>query len=296
MLKRASAGSCKFSKERHSLISNRSVPTDTVLPHIEYRDLQEAMVWLSKAFGFVEHYRYGNPVGGAQMRSGNTWIMLKQARPGNPTPKELGFGTQSLTVFIEDIEAHFRRAKSAEVAIVEDLHETEYGELQYGAEDLDGHHWLFSRHARDLSPEQWGATVSRAAVLTPQISPMLAVSDGKAAIEFYKAAFGATLLWHLDWAVAGLSIDGAKFFLAQESPPHGTRGPASVGFTTVRIELFVEDPVSVHRRALAAGATEHSPVEEHTHATTGPRPITRTLQGAVLDRFGHMWLIGKILE
>jgi uncharacterized glyoxalase superfamily protein PhnB len=278
------------------LISNRSVPSDTVLPHIEYRDLQEAIAWLSKVFGFVEHYRYGNPVSGAQMRVGNAWIMLRQARREDATPKELGFGTQSLTVFMEDVVAHYQRAKSAGATIVEDLHETEYGELQYGAEDLDCHHWLFSRHARDVSPEQWGASVSHAAVLTPQISPMLAVSDGNAAIQFYKAAFGATVLWQLGGGVAGLSIDGAKFLLAQESPPHGTRGPASAGFTTVRIELFVGDPVAVHRRALGAGAAEHSPVEEHTHAMTGPRPITRMLQGAVTDPFGHIWLIGKILE
>jgi PhnB protein len=132
-----------------------------------------------------------------------------------------------------------------------------------------------------------------------QISPMLAVSDGAAAIEFYKDAFAATLLWHLDGGghvVAGLEIDGAQFFLAHESPPHGTRGPASVGFTTVRIELFVEDPIAVHKQALAAGATEHSPVREHTHATIGPRPIKRMLQGAVVDPFGHMWLVGKFLE
>lgn len=67
------------------------------------------------------------------------------------------------------------------------------------------------------------------------------MSEGKAAIEFYKAAFGATVLWSLDDAVAGLSIQGAPRFLAEESPPHGTRSPSSVGFTTVRIELFVED-------------------------------------------------------
>ncbi len=91
------------------------------------------------------------------MRAGNAWIMVRQAR--HKTPRELGFGTQSLTIFVEDVEAHFERAKSSGVAIVEDLHETEYGELQYGAEDLDGHHWLFSRHARDVSPEEWGATV-----------------------------------------------------------------------------------------------------------------------------------------
>ncbi|MGB2665247.1 MAG: VOC family protein [Candidatus Acidiferrum sp.] len=142
------------------MISNRSVPTDAVLPHINYRDLELAISWLSRALRFVEQYRYGNPVSGAQMKAGNAWIMVKQARHETPTPKELGFGTQSLTIFIEDVEAHFKHAKSFGVTILEDLHETEYGELQYGAEDLDGHHWLFSRHATDVSPEQWGAKVS----------------------------------------------------------------------------------------------------------------------------------------
>jgi PhnB protein len=132
-----------------------------------------------------------------------------------------------------------------------------------------------------------------------QISLMLAVSDGDAAIDFYKAAFGAEFLWHFEGdghVVAGLSIDGAEFFLAHKSPPHGTRNPASVGFTTVRIELFVDDPVAVHRQALAAGATEHSPVEQHQHAMNGPNPIKRMLQGALVDPFGHIWLVGKILN
>jgi uncharacterized glyoxalase superfamily protein PhnB len=281
------------------VISNRSVPTDIVLPHIIYRDLEEAIAWLSQAFGFVEHYRYGNPVSGAQMSIGKAWLMLRRAQHQDATPKTLGFGTQSLTVFIENIEAHFQQAKSAGVTIVEDLHETEYGELQYGAEDLEGHHWLFSHHARDVSPEQWGATVSCAAVLTPQISPMLAVSDGDAAIEFYKAAFGATILWRLgggEHVVAGLSVYDARLFLATEAPAYGTRGPAAVGFTTVRIEIFVDDPEAVQRQALAAGAVLGSPVEEHKHSMTGPHPIRRILQGGVVDPFGHRWLIGKILE
>ncbi len=132
-----------------------------------------------------------------------------------------------------------------------------------------------------------------------QISPMLAVSDGNAAIAFYKAAFAAELLWHLDGGghvVAGLAIDGAKFFLAHESPEYGTRAPSVARFTTVRIELFVDDPIAVHKRALAAGAMEHSAVKEHAYEMDGPRPIKRMLQGAVLDPFGHQWLIGKILE
>lgn len=284
------------------MISNRSVPVDTLLPHVVYPDVAAAITWLTNTFGFSEHYRYGETgglVSGAQMHLGNAWIMLHRARPGASSPAQLGAGTQSLTVFVEDIEAHYRKAKAAGAKIVEELHQTVYGELQYGAEDLAGHHWLFSRHALDVSPAEWEATVSRPAILAPRISPMLAVSDGDAAIKFYQAAFGATVLWRLEsggQVVAGLSVGGAEFFLAHESPAYGTRGPATAGFTTVRIELFVDDPFAVHRQALTAGAVEQSPVTEHQHFTTGSRPIKRMLQAAVLDPFGHMWLIGKILE
>jgi len=152
----------QFYSGTSTVISNRSVPTEAVLPHITYRDLQKAILWLSNAFGFVEYYRYGNPASGAQMLAGKACLMLEKARPEEQTPKELGFGTQSLTIFVEKVDAHFEHAKSFGVTILEDLHETVYGELQYAAEDLDGHHWLFSRHARDLRPDQWGATVSPA--------------------------------------------------------------------------------------------------------------------------------------
>ncbi|MDQ2713229.1 MAG: VOC family protein [Acidobacteriota bacterium] len=128
--------------------------------------MEEAIAWLSNAFGFAEHYRYGNPLSGAQMKAENAWIMLKQLKPEGRTPGELGFGTQSLTVFVEDLETHFARAREAGVTLEENLHETVYGEFQYAARDLDGHHWLFSRHARDLSPDQWGAVVARADLST----------------------------------------------------------------------------------------------------------------------------------
>ncbi len=134
--------------------------------------------------------------------------------------------------------------------------------------------------------------------MSTRIAPMLAVGDADAAIAFYQAAFGATVSWRLGdgHVVAGLDIDGAPFFLATESPEYGTRGPSSAGCTTVRIELFVDDPIAVHRRAVAAGATDRDPVREHTHETHGPRPIRRMLQGSVVDPSGHRWLIGKFLD
>src|SRR6266581_107991 len=103
-----------------------------------------------------------------------------------------------------------------------------------------------------------------------QISPMLAVSDPAAAIDFYKRAFGAEERWRIGEpaAVAGLSIDGAEFFLAHEAAA-SPRSPDSVGHTTVRIELFVDDPEGTWAKAIAAGARSRSPVEQHAHPTVG---------------------------
>ena len=143
------------------MITNQSVPTDVVLPHLTYRDVGAAAEWLGRVFGFQEHYRYGGePPSGVQMRLAKTWIMVNGPSDQRRSPAEIEAGTQSLTVFVEDVEAHYARAKAAGARLVEELHETEYGELQYAALDMDGHHWLFSRHARDVAPEEWGARVA----------------------------------------------------------------------------------------------------------------------------------------
>jgi PhnB protein len=131
------------------------------------------------------------------------------------------------------------------------------------------------------------------------IAPMLAVRGGAKAIDFYKKAFGAEELWRIvsdDHVVAGLTVEGAPFFLADESPEHGQRSPDSMAATTVRIELFVKDPKAVATRAVAAGATELAPVIEHQYETVGIQPIHKILQGAIRDPFGHIWLIGRILD
>jgi uncharacterized glyoxalase superfamily protein PhnB len=145
------------------MIKNRSVPVDTVLPHVYYKDVVVAMEWLGRTFGFVEHYRYGQPngaVSGAMVHFGNAWIMLKAAKENALSPARLGYGTQSLTIFVDDVDAHYRKVKATGARIVEQLNQTVYGELQYGVLDLDGHHWLFSQHAKDLSPDSWGAKVA----------------------------------------------------------------------------------------------------------------------------------------
>jgi uncharacterized glyoxalase superfamily protein PhnB len=117
----------------------------------------------------------------------------------------------------------------------------------------------------------------------PVISIMLAVPDAPAAAEWYQRALGATELWNFG-AVIGLEVDGAPFFLAQPAK-NGWDSPAELGTTTVRVELFVDDPDSFVERAVKEGAIE-GPMEDHQ------RPWGKHRQGGFLDPFGHRWLVG----
>ncbi|MGA2591966.1 MAG: VOC family protein [Bryobacteraceae bacterium] len=121
------------------------------------------------------------------------------------------------------------------------------------------------------------------------IAPMLSVRRGAKAIEFYKAAFGAGELFRVDAedgsVVARLSVAGAEFWVADESPYHLNFSPETLGGGTVRMVMIVEDPDAAFERAVAAGATVVWPVSNQY----GWR------LGRIVDPFGHHWEIGKPL-
>jgi PhnB protein len=118
--------------------------------------------------------------------------------------------------------------------------------------------------------------------------PFLVVRDTDAAIAFYAEAFGATVRERLEApdgpVVAVLEIDGMPFGVATEAPNLGTPSPESVGATTVRVSLHVDDPDAAAARAIAAGATEMFPVADQPYGLR---------QGRVVDPFGHHWLIAN---
>ena len=114
---------------------------------------------------------------------------------------------------------------------------------------------------------------------------MLAVQDAPAAVDWYKRALGATELWNLG-GVAGLSIDGAPFFVG-EPEGNGWDAPAVAGGRTVRVEVFTDDPDAFIARAVAAGADGRGDeIRDHQM----PWGIHR--QGSFIDPFGHKWLVG----
>jgi PhnB protein len=119
------------------------------------------------------------------------------------------------------------------------------------------------------------------------IAPLLSVRQGAKAVEFYKAAFGASELYRIDSddgaVVARLAADGAEFWVADESPEHQNFSPESLGGGTVRMVMIVENPDAAFDRAVAAGATVVAPMDNQY----GWR------LGRVVDPFGHHWEIGK---
>lgn len=122
------------------------------------------------------------------------------------------------------------------------------------------------------------------------IAPMLSVRHGAQAIEFYAAAFGARTAYRHDndagEVVARLSVDGAEFWVADESPQHANFSPETLNGGTVRMVLVVNDPDASFARAVAAGArVVHAVNNEHGWRL-----------GRLVDPYGHHWEIGKPLR
>jgi PhnB protein len=119
------------------------------------------------------------------------------------------------------------------------------------------------------------------------IAAFLSVRNGARAVEFYKAAFGASEAFRIEApdgaVVSRLAVDGAEFWVGDESPEHKNFSPESLGGGSVRMVLTVADPDAMFARALAAGATEV--------VAMGNAYGWRL--GRVADPFGHHWEIGR---
>ena len=133
--------------------------------------------------------------------------------------------------------------------------------------------------------DQW--MTSGNAARPPCVQPQLSVRNGRAAVDFYKAAFGAVEVFRfggnddLNEVVAQLAVGNALFWVEDESPPHGNFSPVTVGGATTRMLLIVDDPEAVVQQAVAAGGSEINPVsDEHGWRL-----------GRIDDPFGHRWEI-----
>ena len=127
--------------------------------------------------------------------------------------------------------------------------------------------------------------------ITPSIAPWLSAPSAAKAIAFYTSAFEAKEVYrHADpsgGVVVRLSVNGAEFWLSQDSPPEDSpqepqSTPEPIGGGSIRMILTVPNPDTIFAQAIAAGATEVFPVgEEHGWRL-----------GRLADPFGLHWEVG----
>jgi ribosomal protein S18 acetylase RimI-like enzyme/uncharacterized glyoxalase superfamily protein PhnB len=119
------------------------------------------------------------------------------------------------------------------------------------------------------------------------ITATLAVRNWPAAMTFYKSAFDAIETYSVPGGgVAQLSVNGADFWVAEESPEHQNFSPESLGGCSVRMLLIAENPAAICAQAIAAGAKEIYPVADNHGWRIG----------RIVDPFGHHWEIARQID
>src|SRR5438105_9683793 len=137
-----------------------------VMPYLYYEDTAAALEFLTGAFGFTEKMKMtddGGNVAHAEIAMADGVIMLGTPSTDYKNPKNLGAKTQSIYLFVDDVDAHYERAKAAGGKITQEPEDKFYGDRNFGVEDPEGHEWFFGTHVRDVSPEEMEAAMTGAA-------------------------------------------------------------------------------------------------------------------------------------
>jgi uncharacterized glyoxalase superfamily protein PhnB len=135
-----------------------------IVPYLYYHEVEDALRWLEKAFGFRERAKetIRTPSGvvvHSAMDHGDALFMLGKPSGDYRNPKQLEMQTQNMYVYVDDVDAHFERAKAAGAKLLtEGIEDAFYGDRRYGTEDLEGHHWYFAHKVTEIPAEDWKPT------------------------------------------------------------------------------------------------------------------------------------------
>lgn len=123
------------------------IKTPQICPYLFYDDVGAAIAFLTRAFGFREDMRVATPSRGvhAQVSLGDQVVMMGQGGldKHNATAAELGRITSGVFVYLDDVAAHFERARAEGAVIASPLAEVSYGR-SYTARDPEGQTWYFT--------------------------------------------------------------------------------------------------------------------------------------------------------
>ena len=133
-----------------------------LIPMLAYEDGAAAIEWLTRAFGFREQLRFQDDdgtVNHAELETGSGTVMLSTPSPDYVSPRRLRelspelrkmaeapYLIDGVLVEVDDVDAHFARARDAGATILSDPEDVpDVGVRHYRVEDPEGHRWMFSQ-------------------------------------------------------------------------------------------------------------------------------------------------------
>ncbi len=137
------------------MVSNPPHDMPRITPHLFYDDVAAAIEWLVNAFGFEVRLRMTDKDGAVvhgdlEVADSLVMVGLTSESPLRESPKSLGKISQRLYIFVDDVDAHYERARKAGAQITSELKEQFYGDRVYECVDPEGHRWKFAQHVRDV--------------------------------------------------------------------------------------------------------------------------------------------------
>jgi uncharacterized glyoxalase superfamily protein PhnB len=129
-----------------------------IVPAITYADLPRAIEWLQRVFGFRERAaaRLTWPGGGiAWFEAGGGLFSISTPDETWGRPSGPGAASFVMKVYVDEVDAHFARARAEGATIVSDPQDGFWGGRTYRALDYEGHRWEISQRGRDLAAERW---------------------------------------------------------------------------------------------------------------------------------------------
>lgn len=243
-----------------------------IFPVLRYDDARAAIDWLIQAFGFQKHAEHGGPndtIAHAELRFGPSVVGISSARPAsaeNPWSQV----RQGIYVALEDVDAHYERARRAGADIVMPLRDMAYGSREYGARDPEGFLWGFGTY-----------TMGRGDGL-PTLFPEVHYRNPRRALAFLTEAFGFTTTLEVPDERGG--VRHAELRLGDGDVFVGTLADEGewAGLTAL-VCAYVADPDQHYLRARAGGATIRRPPHDLPY---GARLYTAR------DPEGVVWLFG----
>lgn len=299
----------------------------SLTPQLTVKGVDEAVDFYVKALGAEELMAMPGPDGKtmhAEIKIGDSIIMLDEENleHGMKSPLALGGSSAGLMAYVDDVDAAFVRLTEAGATEMMAPEDQFWGDRYAAVVDPFGHRWSVATHLEELSEEQMmqraeiamapakkkgkakkkGEPAWKKIAGTPaesakpaqyhSITPSFFVANAAEAIEFYKAAFGATEVARMpgpDGKLmhAEVKIGDSILMLADEWPEAGQKSATTIGGSAVALHLYTENADAVFAKATEAAAKPAMPMSD---AFWGDR------YGAVIDPAGYMWGIATHTE